>query len=89
MRLKTGFMLREIANQWIVVPLGQRTVEFNAIMNLSETGAIIWKGLEQTNTTEQILMELIDKYEVDYETAQIDFNTFVSVLKDKGILENE
>lgn len=41
MKLKTGFMLREIAGQWIVVPLGQRTVEFNAIMNLSETGALI------------------------------------------------
>ncbi len=72
MKLKTGFMLREIAGQWIVVPLGQRTVEFNAIMNLSETGAMIWKGLEQNLSKEEIIKNLTVEYEVDEAIARKD-----------------
>lgn len=89
MYLKTGFMLREIANQWIVVPLGQRTVEFNAIMNLSETGALIWKGLEQKLEQENIIEIIMEQFDVDRETLTNDFVLFMNDLESKGLVDYE
>ena len=80
-------MLREIAGQWIVVPLGQRTVEFNAIMNLSETGALIWKGLEQGSSREHILQKITDEYNIDLQTADNDYIDFLEILGNKGLVE--
>lgn len=87
MKLKTGFMLREIAGQWIVVPLGQRTVEFSAIINLSETGAMIWKGLEQGLSTEDIIKSLIEEYDVEESVARKDLDEFLQTLLEKGLCE--
>lgn len=38
--IKNWFMLREIAGQSVVVPIGSEVVEFNGIMTLSESGAL-------------------------------------------------
>lgn len=87
MKLKSGFMLRQIAGQWIVVPLGQRTVEFNAIMSLSETGAFIWKGLEQGLSTEEIVKGMTDEYEVGDAIAAEDVGAFLDELIKEGFIE--
>jgi hypothetical protein len=40
MKIKKDFMLREIVGTWIVVPLGERVVDFNGMVTLNETGAL-------------------------------------------------
>lgn len=87
MKIKSGFLLRKIAEQWVVVPVGARNVEFNAIMTLSETGADIWKALEQDMNEEQIVSNIIKEYEVDEETAKNDVKEYIQQLLHKGIIE--
>ena len=45
MTLKKGFMLRSIAGTHVVIPLGERVVDFNGILTLNETGAFLWELL--------------------------------------------
>lgn len=87
MRVKSGFMLREIAGQWIIVPLGARVVEFNGIMTLTESGAILWRLLEKGATQEEMLDALLKEYDVDAETAKRDITSFVDSAKSKKLLE--
>jgi hypothetical protein len=61
MKLKSGFMLREIAGQWVVVPLGSRVVEFNSIMTLSETGAFLWRLLEKGTTEDEMVQAILEE----------------------------
>ena len=42
MRIKKGFVVREIAGQSIVVALGGANKVFNGMIKLNETGRIIW-----------------------------------------------
>lgn len=39
MKVKQGFMLREIANNYVVVPVGKAAIDFNGIITLNQTGA--------------------------------------------------
>lgn len=87
MKIKNGFMIREVAGQWVVVPLGERVVDFNGIMTLSESGALLWKALEQDTLEEDLVAEILKEYEVDKETAKNDVLEFIATLKEKNIIE--
>lgn len=87
MKIKDGFMLREVAEQWVVIPLGERVIEFNGIMTLSESGAILWKLMENNATEEELIRAVLEEYNIDEETAKKDIHEFVFSLKDKELLE--
>ncbi len=87
MQIKSGFMLREIAGQSVVVPLGSRVVEFNGIMTLSESGALLWRKLENNASMEELVELLLKEYSVDENTAQKDVGDFVESMRSNSILE--
>ena len=87
LKIKDGFMLREVAEQWVVIPLGERVVEFNGIMTLSESGAILWKEMEINVLVEDLVRVLLKEYSVDEEIAKADILEFVTALREKGLLE--
>lgn len=87
MRIKDGFMLREVAGQWVVVPLGERVVEFNGIMTLSESGALLWRVLEKEVQEEELCQALLNEYVVDQVSAKTDVQDFLTSLREKGIME--
>ncbi|MEN6461370.1 MAG: PqqD family protein [Syntrophomonas sp.] len=86
MKIKEGFMLREIAGQWVVVPLGERVVEFNGIMTLNETGVTIWKRLENDSSEDDLVQAILTEYTIDEETARADIREFVSLIREKNLL---
>lgn len=88
MKIKDGFMLRQIADQWVVVPLGERVVEMNGIMTLSESGAFIWKLMENDITLEDIIQAMLAEYSIDEETLRADVIEFISMIKEKGLILN-
>ena len=47
MKIKEGFMLRQVAGQHIVMPLGQKALDFNCAITLNESGAFLWSVLEK------------------------------------------
>jgi hypothetical protein len=88
MKVKQGFLLREIAGSWIVVPIGQRVVEFNGLMSLSESGAMLWKRLEEEVEDEQVLVNLItEEYDVGESEARDDILAFITSITEKGLIE--
>jgi len=87
MRIKDGFMLREIVDTWVVVPLGERVVEFNGIMTLSETGALLWKGIKDGANIDSLVDSLVADYDIDKVTALLDTLEFIASIKQRGLLE--
>lgn len=87
MKLSKEFALREIAGNYIVVPFGEKAVNFNAMITLNETGAFIWKKIEEGKSEEEVLEAMLEEYEVDRETAKGHIEKFCEKLKAAGILE--
>lgn len=87
MKIKDGFMLREIAGSWVVVPLGQRVVEYNGLMILSESGALLWRLLEKGAEMDDLVKAILSEYEVDEATARADIEEMIGNIKDRGLIE--
>ena len=51
MKIKEGFVLRQIADQWMVVPIGSMAEKIHGLIALNETAADIWKILEDDHTS--------------------------------------
>ncbi|MCX7709020.1 MAG: PqqD family protein [Clostridia bacterium] len=87
MKIKEGFMLREIADSWVVVPVGKRVVEFNGLISLSESGALLWQKLENGAAEEDLLKSMLHEYEIEEDAALADIRDFIRTLDEKGLFE--
>ena len=87
MKIKNGYMLREVAGEAVVVPTGEATLNFQGIISLNETGALLWKELEQGCEKKDLVQALLDEYEVDAETAEKYVNEFLKRADDAGLID--
>ena len=86
MKIKEGFILREVAGSYLVVAVGARVKDFNGMVNLNETGAFLWKLLEKGAEKEEMTEALLKEYDVQKEVAAADVNAFTTKLAEAGLL---
>ena len=87
MKIKEGFMLREVAGSYVVVAVGKRSEQFNGMVNMNETGAFLWKLVEQGASRDELLSRLLETYEVAEEKAEQDVDKFISILQHNDFVE--
>ena len=79
MKIREGFILRDVAGDTIAMPCGD--MELNGMITLNETGAFLWKLLETETTIEELTAALIKEYSIDEATAKAAAEGFVEKLK--------
>ncbi len=89
MRIKDGFVVRKIANQYMAVPVGERTQELHGMIGLNETGAFLWELLKEEQTEESLAGRLCEEYEVTPEQALESVRQFAEKLQSEGVLADE
>lgn len=88
MKIKKGFVAKEIAGQYVVVALGKASKIFNGIIKLNDTAKFIWDMLDKGAEKSEIVEALLAEYEgVDRETAERDVQKFIDELEGANILE--
>lgn len=86
MKIRDGFVLRQVADATIVVPAGNAAIDFNGMITLNETAAFLWRLLEEETDEEAMVKAMLAEYEVDEETARNGIERFVNKLRDEGLL---
>ena len=89
MRIKNGFVLREVAGQAMVIATGEASKNFHGMIKLNDTGKEIWLGLQEGLSEDAIACRMQEKYEIDVAEAQQDVKAFVDKMKEAGFLANE
>jgi len=88
MKIKEGYILSEIADEYLVVPVAEETEKFCGVIKLNETAADIWHGIEEGKSAAQIASEIVEKYDgVDSETAMNGVLSIINQLIEQGIIE--
>lgn len=87
MKVKKEFMLREIAGNLVVVPVGQAAIEFNGIINLNEIGAFLWTQMINDTNLDLLVDSLLSTYETSFEIARKDVSEFIKKLEDANLLD--
>ena len=88
MKIKSGFILRDVAGKTFVVATGELSKKFKGMITLNETGKFIWNLLANDITKEEIVNKMLEVYEgVDRAIVEKDVDIFVDKLKGDNILE--
>lgn len=87
MKLKNGFILRQVAGQTVVLPSGN-DLDLNMMITLNDTGRFLWERLEKEVEQEELVAALVSEYDVDEATAQSAVESFVGKLKENGFMDN-
>lgn len=86
MNIKRDFILREIAGEFILVPVADSALELNGLIMLNEVGRRIWELLPVSENVEALISTLLDEYEVDGETLRADVDEFMKKLQKLDII---
>lgn len=80
-------MLRQTAGRNIVVAIGKASEEFNGLITLNETGAFLWKLLQNGTDYDSMLKALLDEYEVGEADARAGIDSFLDKVKEANLIE--
>ncbi len=89
LKTKENFVLRSVAGQNVVVAVGQASVDFNGMLTLNESGALLWSVLEKGCEKRALVDALLAEYEVDEETAAQSVERFLAALETAGCVEED
>ena len=86
MKLKEGFVLRQVAGEYVAIPSGAQ-VDLNRMITLNATGAFLWEKLNEETDRQALIAALQAEYEVDEVTAAAAVDSFVDRLKNYELLD--
>ena len=87
MKIKSGFVVRKVGGESVVVPVGEMSKKFHGMINLNETGAFLWEFFTAEHTVEEGVDALLGEYEVEKAVAQADVEQFVKTIEENGFAE--
>ena len=89
MRINKEYVLREIAGDYIIIPVGATALEFNGLITVNEVGVTLWNMLQEEVTMEDLVQGVLAEYDVQEEVAREDIQEFLDELEKGGILTKE
>ena len=86
MKMKEGFILRKVGTQYVAAATGKASENFNGIIRLNESGAFVFRQLQEGVTAEELAARLLEEYDVDEAAARQDVDRFLAALKEADAL---
>ena len=88
MRIKEGFVMRDVAGRAVAVATGEASKSFHGMIKLNFTGSKIWRGIEAGEGEAAIADNLASEYGIDTEQALADVTAFIARMREIGIVED-
>ena len=85
MKLKNGFVVREVAGKTVAVSVGGGA--FRGMITLNGTAAFLWDALQSDTNEDALVEKMTEAYEIDEATAQKDVSAFLHKLREAGLLD--
>lgn len=87
MKIKSGFVIRQVGGENVVVPVGVMSKQFHGMINLNETGAFLWNFFSENHTVDEGVAALLNEYDVEESIARADVETFAKTIMENGFAE--
>ena len=87
MKLYGEFIVRQVMDNIVAIPVGQTALRFNGMIMLNDVSKIIWECLAQETDIDSIVNAVTDAFEVSSEEAQADIAEFCDKLRKLQLLE--
>lgn len=80
MKIKKGFVLRQVCGENVVVGEGLDAINFGKLLSLNETAAWLWQQAVGMGdfTVDSLVAKLLEEYEVTEDMARRDVSNIVN-----------
>ncbi len=89
MKAKQGFILRNVVDEYILMPTGDNIGKFNGTVLLNDVSAFVWEKLQNSISKDDLLRAILDEFEVEKAVASADLDALLATFNEYGIIENE
>ncbi|MBR4734411.1 MAG: PqqD family protein [Lachnospiraceae bacterium] len=89
MKIKDSYELRKIGEHYVVARRGEKQ---GIVFALNETGALLWEGILEGLSKDELHKKLCQEYEAEQEEEQMilaDVEEFLEQLDKMGVLVND
>lgn len=87
MKIKDGFILKDVAGNKIVIATGAQRMEFNGVITFNDVGAEVFKMLDGTHTVEEIVSQIAADYGVSEDIVKADVSKLIEKMKMHNLIE--
>ncbi len=87
MKIKQGFILKQVANQYVVVPVDKAAINFNGMITLNHSSKILYDALAKDVTEQDLVNILLEEYDLSEEYAVRDVKSFIKLLEERNVIE--
>lgn len=82
MKINSAYKVREMAGEHVVIMQGRYGADMTRVISLNESSLYLWNALQGRDfEVEDVAALLVDRYEIDYQTALHDAMAWVEKLK--------
>lgn len=89
MKVSNQFLLRTIADENLLIPVGDAAISVKGLIALSESGLLLYNKLQDGCSREDLIAALTAEYEVSEEEAAQDTDAFLDQLRQLKILMDD
>lgn len=86
MKITKDIIMREIAGETVLLPVGELAVRFQGIMSLNETGVFLWKHMQEDCTEDALVQAIVEEYDTTEACARKDVRAFIKQLQEQDLL---
>lgn len=87
MKLRGEFIVRQVMDNIVAIPVGQTALQLNGMILLNDVSKTIWDCLEQGASFESTVKAVTDAFNVSADEAQADISEFCDKLRKLQLLE--
>lgn len=88
MKIKDGFVLRNMMDEYIVMPTGDNIAKFDGVVVLNEVSAFVFEQLKSPVGWEDVLEAVLAEFDVDEETAKKDLDEVLEEFRNLKLIED-
>ena len=86
-KAKSGFILKNVVNEYILMPVGDNIENFNGVVLLNDVSAYVWEKLQEPVSFEELVNAVIEEFDVEPDTARNDLDELLIKLKSLDVIE--
>lgn len=87
MKRKADFLMQNIGDEYLLVPLGAQVMDLNGIVTLNDTAACVWELLADERTINELATAVTEHFDVAPERALTDVQSFIEEITRIGLIE--
>lgn len=87
MKARGGFILRHIAGEYLLAPVGENIKAFSGVAVMNELSAFLWEHMQKDVSRQELLSAVLEEYDAEEETCGRDLDAVLRDMLEMGVIE--